>query len=86
MKTIGIVRHFDSAGRITLPIELRKELHISPGDYIEVFTEDDEIILRKYQNKCILCDELIDINDNCNIHGKSICKNCVTKIKSSEGN
>lgn len=81
MKDIGIVRRFDLAGRITLPMELRKRLNLSMGDPIEIFTEDDAIILRKYQNKCILCDEPVDYNNYSNVNGKPICKNCLENLK-----
>ncbi len=81
MKDIGIVRHFDLAGRITLPIELRKRLNLSTGDPIEIFTEKDAIILRKYQNKCILCDEPVDYDDCSELNGKQICKDCLEKLK-----
>lgn len=81
MKDIGIVRHFDLAGRITLPIELRKRLNLSTGDPIEIFTEADSIILRKYQNKCIICDEPVDYDDCSELNGKQICKDCLEKLK-----
>lgn len=81
MKDIGIVRHFDLAGRVTLPIELRKRLNLSTGDPIEVFTDEDAIILRKYQNKCIICDEAVDYNDCTELNGKLICKSCIEKLK-----
>ncbi len=81
MKDIGIVRHFDLAGRVTLPIELRRRLNLSMGDPIEVFTEDDAIILRKYQNKCIICDEPADYNECTELNGKLICKSCAEKLK-----
>lgn len=81
MKDIGIVRHFDLAGRVTLPIELRKRLNLSTGDPIEVFTDEDAIILRKYQNKCIICDETVDYNDCTELNGKLICKSCTEKLK-----
>ena len=81
MKDIGIVRHFDLAGRVTLPIELRKRLNLCTGDPIEIFTSDDAIILRKYQNKCVICDEAVDYDECYEFNGKQICKSCMEKIK-----
>ncbi|WP_153730805.1 AbrB/MazE/SpoVT family DNA-binding domain-containing protein [Sporosarcina obsidiansis] len=49
MRSLGIVRKVDHLGRIVIPKELRKSLQIDKGDPIEIFAEDDRIILRKYQ-------------------------------------
>ena len=81
MKDIGIVRHFDLAGRITLPIGIRKRMNLYTGDPIEVFTDENTIILRKYQSKCVICDESVDYDECTELKGKQICKNCAEKIK-----
>ena len=50
MKATGIVRKMDELGRIVIPKELRRTLHIKVGDPIEIFTADDGVIaLRKYE-------------------------------------
>ena len=49
MKNTGIVRNLDNLGRVTLPIELRRNLDIADKDPVEIFVEDDRIILRKYE-------------------------------------
>lgn len=48
MKTTGISRRIDQAGRIVIPIEIRQLLGIKGGDPIEIFTHNNEIVLRKY--------------------------------------
>ncbi|MFF5993678.1 AbrB/MazE/SpoVT family DNA-binding domain-containing protein [Lysinibacillus sp. KU-BSD001] len=48
MKSTGIVRKVDELGRVVLPIELRRTLGIEEKDSLEVFVEDDRIILQKY--------------------------------------
>ncbi len=73
MKATGIVRKVDELGRIVLPIELRRTLGISEKDYLEIFVEQDEIVLKKYEPTCIFCgssDEIIGFK------GKNICKAC----------
>lgn len=47
MKDTGIVRRLDNLGRITLPIELRRSLGIADRDSLQIFSEDDKIILMK---------------------------------------
>lgn len=60
MRSLGIVRKVDHLGRIVIPKELRQTLQIVKGDPIEIFSEDEQIILRKYQvNKaCFITGEV----------------------------
>ena len=48
MKATGIVRRVDVLGRVVVPKEIRKILGISEGDPVEIFTEKDGIVLKKY--------------------------------------
>jgi AbrB family transcriptional regulator, transcriptional pleiotropic regulator of transition state genes len=49
MKATGIVRKTDQLGRIVIPMELRKKLGIGENDPLEIFVDEDMIILKKYQ-------------------------------------
>ena len=50
MKATGIIRRIDNLGRIVIPKELRRTLHIKADDPIEIFTAEDGVIaLRKYE-------------------------------------
>ena len=91
MKSTGIVRKIDELGRIVLPIELRRELNILSNkekgsskridsDSVEIYTEGENIILRKYQSACIFCGDAKDI---VNYKGKNVCKLCLKEIKST---
>jgi transcriptional pleiotropic regulator of transition state genes len=64
MKATGIVRKVDELGRIVLPKELRDTLDIDIKDPIEIFTENDTIILRKYQPACGYADQIKRIRNN----------------------
>ena len=49
MKATGVVRRIDDLGRIVIPKEIRRVLHIKEGDPLEIYTDrDGGIILRKY--------------------------------------
>ena len=48
MKSTGVVRRIDELGRIVIPKEIRKNLRIKEGDNIEIFVENEDIILKKY--------------------------------------
>jgi len=49
MKSTGIVRKVDELGRVVLPIELRRGLGVQEKDPLEIYVEDDQIILKKYK-------------------------------------
>lgn len=49
MKATGIVRRIDDLGRVVVPKEIRRTLHIREGDPLEIFTDKEGgIVLRKY--------------------------------------
>ncbi|KYC88504.1 hypothetical protein B4102_4036 [Heyndrickxia sporothermodurans] len=64
MKSTGIVRKVDELGRIVIPKELRKTLDIEEKDPVEVFLDEELIILRKYKpdNSCIITGEVTSEN------------------------
>jgi len=64
MKSTGIVRKVDELGRVVIPIELRRILDIDTKDEIEIFTDSDSIVLRKYKPymTCAVTGEISDDN------------------------
>lgn len=78
MKATGIVRKVDELGRIVIPIELRRNLGIEIKDPMEIFVDDDCIVLRKYEPTCIFCGSDYEV---VNHQGKNICKNCIEELK-----
>ena len=48
LKSTGIVRPVDNLGRIVLPIELRRVLDIDKDAALEVYVDNDSIVLKKY--------------------------------------
>lgn len=48
MKETGVVRRLDELGRVVIPKEIRKRLKINNGDMIDIFTDHDYIVLKKY--------------------------------------
>lgn len=54
MKSTGIVRKVDELGRVVIPIELRRTLDIHEKDPLELYVDDDDIVLKKYRtpNAC----------------------------------
>ena len=48
MKATGIVRRIDELGRVVIPKEILRTLRINDGDPLEIFTDRDELMLKKY--------------------------------------
>ena len=44
MKATGIVRRIDDLGRIVIPKEIRRTLHIRESDPVEIFTDREECL------------------------------------------
>jgi transcriptional pleiotropic regulator of transition state genes len=61
-----------------LPKELRTILNINERDSIEIFTDNDKIILQKYQPACVFCN---NANDIIYFNGKRVCAECIEKLK-----
>ncbi|MDR1779030.1 MAG: AbrB/MazE/SpoVT family DNA-binding domain-containing protein [Clostridiales Family XIII bacterium] len=82
MKAIGIVRKVDELGRIVLPMELRRTFDIKKEDPLEIFVDDDAIILKKYEPACVFCGSATDVVQ---IYGKNVCKECIRNMKEQAG-
>ncbi|HHX23880.1 MAG TPA: AbrB/MazE/SpoVT family DNA-binding domain-containing protein [Thermoanaerobacterales bacterium] len=77
MKSTGIVRKVDELGRVVIPIELRRTLGIAVKDPLEIYVDQDRIVLKKYLPACIFCGHAEGLID---FRGKSICKSCAKDI------
>ena len=78
MKSTGVVRKIDELGRIVLPLEIRKILDIKQKDAVEIFTDNDRIVLQKYQPACVFCNNTEDV---IYFSGKRICAECLKILK-----
>jgi transcriptional pleiotropic regulator of transition state genes len=77
MKSTGIVRKVDELGRVVLPIELRRTLGIDEKDAMEIYVDEEKIILKKYAPACIFCGDADRVQQ---YHGKNICKSCAADL------
>ena len=48
MKSTGVIRRIDELGRIVLPKEIRRNLGIRDGENLEIFVEDEKVVLKKF--------------------------------------
>jgi len=82
MKDTGVIRKVDELGRFTLPMELRRNLHIEVGDPLEVFVDEDSIILKKYVASDIFTgatDDLIEFE------GKKVSRQTIVRLAETAG-
>ncbi len=77
LKATGIVSRVDELGRIVIPVELRKVMDIGEKDPLEIYTDAEKIILKKYQPACLFCGDA----EGLTVHrGKNICLACLTEL------
>ncbi|MBQ5566130.1 MAG: AbrB/MazE/SpoVT family DNA-binding domain-containing protein [Clostridia bacterium] len=77
MKRSGDLCKIDNLGRIVIPVRLRRKFDLKSGDTLEVFTEENNIILQRYIPSCVFCgneDNLSPFDE------KYICSQCIQKI------
>ena len=74
LKSTGIVRRLDELGRIVLPIDLRRKMDVCDRDSLEIYTDGDMIVLKKYQPSCVFCSNAGNLTV---YNGKNICSECL---------
>lgn len=77
MKSTGIVRKVDELGRVVLPIELRRTLGIDEKDALEIYTDGEKIVLRKYEPACIFCGNTENV---LNYKNRLVCSECIKSM------
>ncbi|MCL2574782.1 MAG: AbrB/MazE/SpoVT family DNA-binding domain-containing protein [Defluviitaleaceae bacterium] len=77
MKSTGIVRKVDELGRVVLPIELRKVLHIEVRDALEIFVDEGRIVLQKYEPADIFTGSMDDLVE---YKGKRVSKQSIIEM------
>ena len=77
MKSTGIIRKVDELGRIVLPIELRRTLDIEERDELEIYMENDRIILQKFEAACVFCGSSRGLIV---YRKKNVCQECIKKM------
>lgn len=82
MKATGIVRNLDNLGRVTLPIELRRNLNLDIKDPVEIFVEEDKIILKKYEPSDVFTGQKEDLIE---YEGKMVSKATIRDLAKLAG-
>jgi AbrB family transcriptional regulator, transcriptional pleiotropic regulator of transition state genes len=77
MKATGVVRKVDELGRVVIPIELRRNFGIEIKDGLEIFVDDEKIVLKKYAPACLFCGSMEGIQL---FKGKRVCEACAEEL------
>ena len=77
MRSLGIVRKMDQLGRLVIPKETRKMFNLNEGEPVEIFTDEDKIIIRKYNPGCHRCGSLDHLTE---VLGLKICPKCLKEF------
>lgn len=78
MKSSAITRQLDALGRVVIPIEMRRNLNIGTRDFVEIYSEEDRIIIKKAGENCIFCggsENLLIFRE------RYICSECLAQLK-----
>ena len=82
IKNTGIVRRLDELGRITLPIELRRNLDIGEKDPVESYVSEDMIILKKFAPVDTFTGTSEDLVE---FHGKMVSRDSIKELAKIAG-
>ena len=63
MKSTGIVRRIDDLGRVVIPKEIRRTLHMHEGDPLELFVQGRTVCFKKYDNTLSIQESVNDVKD-----------------------
>lgn len=77
IKRTGVTRAVDNLGRIVIPKEIRRNMKICTGDHLEIIITNNGILLNKFIDECVFCDNDENIKTLLN---KPVCEKCAAKL------
>ena len=80
MKSTGIIRRIDELGRVVIPKEVRRTLHIKDGDPLELYLDGTTLCLKKYNTTELFAEALDDLTDLMNDGDMSSCLDIEEKV------
>ena len=75
-------KRVNRSGGISIPVGLRRELAIRPGDALDVETDaQGNVILKRHLPRCVFCGSTEEVTL---WMGKGICRTCAEQIRKEE--
>lgn len=81
IKSLGIIRKVDELGRLVIPKEVRNVLGLEEKTPVEMYMDNETVILKKYIPGCHCCNETEQLTE---IMGLKLCPKCVDKFYKSK--
>ena len=81
MKAAGYLVRVDNLGRIVIPVRIRRSMELHNDSCLELFTEENKIIMQKYQESCVFCNKEENLTQ---YSGKYICRTCLENITKAD--
>ena len=79
MQPKGIVRKLNDNGRVTIPMEWRRDYGIEDDDAsVELIASEKGIFVRKYEPACVFCGSMEQLEI---IEDKKVYRKCIEKLK-----
>lgn len=78
MRNTGVRKTIDDLGRIVLPKEIRTSLGFDIRSAVELYVDEDKLVITKSKCSCIICGSNEDLVD---FKGKAICQECVNDLQ-----
>ena len=78
MNSTGMARKVDDLGRIVLPVEMRRQFGIRPGDEMEISVDGGSIQLRKIEAHCVFCGGDVNLRT---YRAKLVCGPCAKELQ-----
>jgi len=81
MENTVVIRSIDYQGKISIPIEMRRQLNLRGKTQMEISVDGENIVLRRHRPGCVFCGESDPQKIKIvGIKGKIICRNCTNQI------
>lgn len=77
LKPFGYICKVDKLGRIVVPVKIRKMFDLSEDSPLELFVDEDKIVLKRYLPQCCFCKGTEELSE---IKGNYICRECLKEI------
>jgi len=78
MRATGMTRKIDDLGGLSIPMELRRTMNLGEHQALEIFTDNGNIVLRKYMPGCVFCG---NVEDTVHFKDLLVCKGCIKEVK-----
>lgn len=78
MQQQGLIRKIDPLGRVTIPIEYRRQYDLMIGDLVEIVGTEQGVFIHPHVMACIFCKGTKNVQEHM---GQLVCEDCIKFFK-----